>query len=46
MHVKDDNQESEEMLILPKYDPQDDMFLSLIHVALKIRGYMMATRTT
>ena len=31
------------MLILPIYDPQDDMFLSLIHVALKIRGYMMAT---
>ena len=31
------------MLTLPKYDPQDDMFLSLIHVALKIRGDMMAT---
>ena len=31
------------MLTLPKYDPQDDMFLSLTHVALKIRGDMMAT---
>lgn len=27
----------------PKYAPQDDIFLSLVHVALKIRGDMMKT---
>ena len=31
------------MLTLPKYDPHYDMFLSLIHVALKIREDMMVT---
>ena len=36
-------QDNEEILTLPKYDPQDDMLLSLIHVTLKICGYMMAT---
>ena len=28
---------------LPQYVPQDDIFLSLVHVALKIRGDMMET---
>ena len=27
--------------ILPQYVPQDDIFLSLVHVALKIRGDIM-----
>ena len=31
------------MLTLPKYDTQDDIFLSLIHVVLKFRGDMLAT---
>jgi len=28
---------------LPQYVPQDDIFLSIVHVALKIRGDMMET---
>ena len=34
-------EETEETL--PQYVPQDDIFLSLVHVALKIRGDMMQT---
>ena len=34
-------EETEEML--PQYVPQEDIFLSLVHVALKIRGDMMET---
>ena len=36
-----DVQETEETL--PQYVPQDDIFLSLVHVALKIRKDMMET---
>lgn len=36
-----DIQESEEELSFAKYEPEDDIFLSLVHVALKIREDMM-----
>ena len=35
--------EETEETTLPQYVPRDDIFLSLVHVALKIRGDMMAT---
>lgn len=36
-----DKQESEENFAFPKYESQDDIFLSLVHVALKVHGDMM-----
>ena len=35
-------QEDKERFTLPRYEPDDDIILSLTHVALKIRGDIMA----
>lgn len=43
LQMKADTEESEEKLAFPKYEPQDDIFLSLVHVAMKVRGDMMET---
>jgi len=43
MQLKADIQESDATLTLPPYKPQDDIVLSLIHVALKVRGDMIST---
>ncbi len=43
LQMEVDTQESEEKLAFPKYEPQDDIFLSLVHVALKVRGDIMET---
>ena len=42
LKLEDETQEAEETITLPRYEPDDDITLSLIHVALKIRGDMMA----
>ena len=39
----EDKQEREEKLAFPKYEPNDDSFLSLVNVVLKCRGDMMET---
>ena len=43
LQMKADTEESEEKLAFPKYEPQDDIFLSLVHVAMKVHGDMMET---
>ena len=43
LQMKADTEESEEKLAFPKYEPQDDIFLSLVHEAMKVRGDMMET---
>ena len=40
---KDETQKAKETLALPQYEPDDDIILSLIHVALKIHWDIMAT---
>jgi hypothetical protein len=36
------SEENDEKLTMPRYEPQDDIFLSLVHVALKLRGDLTA----
>jgi hypothetical protein len=38
-----ENQEDDETLTMPRYEPEEDIFLSLIHLALKVCSDMMAT---
>ena len=39
----EETQESEENILFPKYEPDEDIFLSLVHVALKVHGDIKET---
>ena len=43
IQLKVDKQEEVEDLVFPEYEPQVDIFLSLVHVALKVRSDMLQT---
>lgn len=43
MQIEQDTQKDVDILTIPKYEPQDDIFLSLVHVALKVRSDMLET---